>query len=82
MLILVSGISLCSVHCPLSTAADWPQFLGPNRNCISAETGLLLEWPKGGPPKLWEKKLGEGFSAPVVVGERVIVFHRENGFVG
>ena len=28
---------------------EWPQFLGPNRNGISTETGLLTEWPEGGP---------------------------------
>jgi outer membrane protein assembly factor BamB len=78
--IVALALALASGHWPLATghcsAADWPQFLGPNRNCTSSETGLRLEWPKEGPPKLWEKKLGEGFSAPVVVGEQVIVFHR------
>src|SRR5262245_14448334 len=59
-----------------SFAGDWPQFLGPTRNATSAETGLLQSWPKEGPPKLWEKKLGDGYSAPVIAGERLIVFHR------
>ncbi len=27
------------------SAADWPQFLGPDRNGISSETGLLDAWP-------------------------------------
>jgi outer membrane protein assembly factor BamB len=61
------------------SAADWPQFLGPTRNATSSETGLLLSWPKDGPPKLWERKLGEGYSAPVVAGDRLIVFHRQDG---
>jgi outer membrane protein assembly factor BamB len=56
--------------------ADWPQFLGPTRNCTSTETGLLLDWPRGGPPKLWEKPVGEGYSSPVIVGDRLILFHR------
>ena len=30
-------------------AADWPQILGPTRNGISPETGLLQTWPKKGP---------------------------------
>jgi outer membrane protein assembly factor BamB len=60
----------------LASAADWPQFLGPARNGISPETGLLSAWPKAGPPQLWEKSIGEGFSGPVVVGERLILFHR------
>ena len=61
---------------PSALAADWPQFLGPTRNGVSTETGLTAAWPKKGPPAVWEKDVGEGFSGPVVVGERVILFHR------
>ena len=60
----------------LCTAADWPQFLGPTRNGVSTETGLTATWPKKGPPIVWEKEVGEGYSGPVVVGNRVILFHR------
>jgi outer membrane protein assembly factor BamB len=56
--------------------ADWPQFLGPTRNAVSPETGLLLQWGEKGPPVLWTKDVGEGFSSPVVVGQRLIIFHR------
>ena len=61
----------CSVY-----AADWPQFLGPTRNGVSTETGLLTSWPKDGPPRLWQQEVGEGYSGPVVVGERLVLFHR------
>src|SRR5947209_13486537 len=56
--------------------ADWPQFLGPNRDGISPETGLLPSWPKDGPPVLWQKEVGEGYSGPVIVGGKLILFHR------
>jgi outer membrane protein assembly factor BamB len=72
--------SLCSlwlyVECTFLHAADWPQFLGPYRNGISGETGLLQSWPDKGPPMLWEKPVGEGFSGPVVAGSKLIIFHR------
>jgi len=55
---------------------DWPQFLGPRNTGVSGETGLLEQWPKAGPPKLWSRKLGEGYAAPSVRGERVVVQHR------
>ena len=43
---------------------DWPQFRGANRDDKSTETGLLAEWPKDGPPKLWSVNgLGEGYTA-------------------
>jgi outer membrane protein assembly factor BamB len=51
---------------------DWPQWRGPNRDGVSAETGLLQEWPKGGPPKAWTVKgCGSGY-ASVVVAEGFI----------
>jgi len=45
-----------------SSTSDWPQWLGPNRNGISAEIGLLKSWPATGPKILWRIPLGEGFS--------------------
>jgi outer membrane protein assembly factor BamB len=58
----------------VAPAADWPQWRGPNRNGISTETGLLKQWPQGGPKLLWQvKDLGGGYSTPAVVGERLYV---------
>jgi outer membrane protein assembly factor BamB len=57
-------------------AADWPQWLGPERNGVSTETGLLQSWPKEGPPIVWQREVGEGFSGPVVAGDQLILFHR------
>ncbi len=48
-------------------AGDWPQWLGPNRDGKSTETGLLQSWPAGGPPLLWRvDNLGGGYSTPSV----------------
>jgi outer membrane protein assembly factor BamB len=57
-------------------AADWPQFLGPTRNGVSTETGLVKTWPEKGPPVVWEKDVGEGFSGPVVADGKLLLFHR------
>src|SRR3989442_3118195 len=60
------------VSAALSYAADWPQWRGPNRDGISAETGLLESWPRGGPPLVWKTQgLGEGYSSFAVVGGRL-----------
>jgi len=56
--------------------ADWPQFLGPQRNGVYTGPALGTSWPAGGPRKLWEKHIGQGFAGPVVAGDRLIVFHR------
>jgi outer membrane protein assembly factor BamB len=56
--------------------ADWPQFLGPDRNGISSETNLAAGWPAQDPPVRWKKDVGQGFSGPVVAHGKVILFHR------
>lgn len=56
---------------------DWHAFLGPQGSGVSSETGLLAEWPADGPPVLWKKKVGEGYAAPAVRGDRLVFFHRE-----
>lgn len=57
-------------------AADWPQLLGPNRDGIYAGKDLAAEWPKGGPRVMWQKKIGQGFAAPVVAKGKLILFTR------
>jgi outer membrane protein assembly factor BamB len=56
---------------------DWPVFLGPEHTGVSRETSLLESWPKAGPPLLWEKRIGTGYSAPAVLGDRLVVHHRQ-----
>lgn len=55
---------------------DWPQFLGLTHDGISRETGLLDEWPEQGPPLVWEKSVGTGYSAPSVRGSQLVLHHR------
>src|ERR1700738_461522 len=57
-------------------ADDWPQFLGPQRDGVSQEKGLLPSWPKEGPRQIWRRNVGAGYSGPVVAGTQLIVFHR------
>lgn len=52
--------------------SDWPQWRGPDRTGISSETGLLTEWPDGGPPLVWRTEgLGSGYGSMAVVGDRL-----------
>lgn len=46
---------------------DWHQFLGPQRNGISSETGLLETWPAGGLKELWRSDGGVGMSGLAIV---------------
>lgn len=59
-------------------ANDWPQWRGPARDGVSAESGLLKEWPAGGPPLLWQSRdAGSGYSTPAVVGDRLYLLGNE-----
>jgi outer membrane protein assembly factor BamB len=73
--LIVFGISLCA---STAGALDWPQWRGPQRDGISQETGLLKEWPKDGPKLLWQlKDIGDGYSTPAVVGDRLFVINNK-----
>lgn len=58
---------------------EWPQFLGPNRNGISAATGILSHWPKGGPREVWRVDGGVGMSGLAVAGGRVVTLLQREG---
>ena len=63
-----------------SVADDWPSWRGPNRDGICAETGLLKEWPSGGPPLAWKVSgLGEGYSGPAIVGNLLYTMGNADG---
>jgi outer membrane protein assembly factor BamB len=49
-------------------SGDWNQFLGPERNGISAESGLLDAWPQGGPREVWRVAGGVGMSGIAISG--------------
>jgi outer membrane protein assembly factor BamB len=53
-------------------AGDWPQWRGPNRDGISLDKGLLKEWPKEGPPLLWQvDTVGAGYSSLALKDGRI-----------
>ena len=60
-------------------AGDWPQWQGPDRTRMSKETGLLKEWPAGGPRVIWTaSNLGTGYGSMSVAGDRVFVQGEED----
>jgi hypothetical protein len=64
----------CILPLPELIAADWPQWRGPQRNGQSTETGLLAEWPAGGPKLAWHMHdAGSGYSTPAITGDRLFL---------
>jgi outer membrane protein assembly factor BamB len=78
--VLVFAGCVLATLAPFAPAADWPQWQGPDRNAVSKETGLLKEWPKGGPPLAWKVKgLGGGDGAPSVAAGRIFGMGNRDG---
>ena len=60
-------------------ADDWPQWLGPKRDGVWRESGILDRFPEGGPRELWRKPLGSGYAGPAVAGGKVFAIDRVLG---
>ena len=66
-----------------ASAADSPQFRGPNRDGKYNETGLLKTWPEAGPPVVWVAHgLGKGYSTVSVVGGKLYVAGMSDDLTG
>ena len=59
-------------------AQDWPQYLGPDRNGVSAQKGILRSWPQQGPEILWTVNVGIGFGGPVIKDGKVYLLDRDD----
>ncbi len=63
-LAIFSLTGMVSTQSPPATPAEWFQWRGPERDGISAETGLLQDWPKPGPAQVWRTAgAGNGYSS-------------------
>lgn len=75
---LVGAMVLCVGSAGMVVQADdWPQWMGPNRDGVWHETGIVDKFPEGGPPVRWRVKIGGGYAGPAVVGGRVYVTDKQ-----
>ncbi|HVJ80395.1 MAG TPA: PQQ-binding-like beta-propeller repeat protein [Planctomycetia bacterium] len=70
MRVFALGINLIAT---MAFGADWPQWMGPNRDAVWSETGVLSKFPEGGPKVLWRTPIRGGYAGPAVVGGKVYV---------
>jgi outer membrane protein assembly factor BamB len=57
----------------LGHADDWPQWMGPGRDNVWKETGIIDKFPAGGPKILWRAPVAGGYAGPAVSGGKVYV---------
>ena len=57
-------------------ALDWPQWRGPNRDGSLASFAEPKSWPEN-LTRQWKIEVGTGYATPIVVGNRVYAFTRQ-----
>jgi outer membrane protein assembly factor BamB len=58
-------------------ADDWPQWLGPSRDSVWRESGIVEKFPTNAPPVRWRTSIGGGYAGPSVAEGRVYVADRQ-----
>jgi len=64
---------ICALIVSSSFAEDWPQFLGPQRDGIWRESGIIRDFSGGQPTISWRAEVAGGYSGPAVSNGRVFV---------
>jgi outer membrane protein assembly factor BamB len=73
---LVWTLAVWCLTLPSVRADDWPQWLGPKRDGVWRETGILTQFPKEGPKVRWRTPIAGGYAGPAVADGRVYVTDR------
>ena len=72
---------ISSVACLTVRGDDWPQWLGPQRDSVWRETGIVKTFPEGGLKVRWRAPVADGYAGPAVADGKVYVadYARESG---
>ncbi|NLN94292.1 MAG: PQQ-binding-like beta-propeller repeat protein [Candidatus Hydrogenedens sp.] len=62
---------------PAVFAADWPWYMGPESDGVSAEDNLISIFPAEGPAESWTVAVGVGYGGPAVRDGEVYLLDRE-----
>jgi outer membrane protein assembly factor BamB len=60
-------------------AEDWPQWMGPQRDGVWREAGVIEKLPANGPVVVWRTNVNRGYCGPAVVGDRLFMLDRLQG---
>ena len=77
-MIVLPGLFLSMTTAALAQSSDWTQWGGPQRNFISDAKGLAATWPATGPRRVWQRALGEGYSAIAVERGMLFTMYRKD----
>lgn len=61
-------------------AYEWPQWMGPDRDGLTQETGLQQQWPEEGPKRVWlNQEMGLGYAGPAIAGGKLYTLGAREG---
>ena len=66
------GMACFLVWAASSLADDWPQWMGPKRDGVWRDTGILDAFPSEGPKINWRVPIGGGYAGPAVAAGKEI----------
>jgi outer membrane protein assembly factor BamB len=72
----IRALSLLLLIAFTASADDWPQWLGPKRDSVWRESGIVEKLPAGGPKLRWRTPIAGGYAGPAVANGRVYVMDR------
>jgi outer membrane protein assembly factor BamB len=75
-IVLSTSAVLCAAALGASNE-EWPKWLGPNGTNISTDAGISARWPEAGPRKVWEQKVGLGYSSPIGFEGKIYLFSQQ-----
>src|SRR5436305_12294911 len=75
--LLVAAVAIALSSATMSRADDWPQWMGPGRDNVWHESGIVEKFPAAGPAIRWRVRVGPGYSSPTVAGGRVFLIDRQ-----
>lgn len=73
---LFAASSLFLASTLFGASQEWPKWLGPSGNGIATDT-ITDKWPADGPKKIWEQKVGFGYSSPIALDGKIYLFSQD-----
>jgi outer membrane protein assembly factor BamB len=75
--LMLAGVA--SLWTSVARGDDWPQWLGPQRDGVWREKGIIAEFPKNGPKIRWRTPIAGGYAGPAVADGKVYITDRVLG---
>jgi outer membrane protein assembly factor BamB len=76
LIAVLGAIALTAAAAGQNDTADWPQWRGPNRDGTLRTFAEPRSWPEHLTQR-WKIDVGTGYATPIVVGNRVFAFSRQ-----